>query len=618
MKNNYPFAKFCVLVMVFIALMVSSGCRSKTIVKKLAQKDKSSSKEKPVLENETKTTTDRLDGVTYRLPRTVVQVVVPVKATLKSRGELSDFAPCFFSGSDLEEWVTAPSKKFVIEPPTFKSRGEPDPEETYIVKTKGRYFEAKTVLMEYSPSGTLTKGESESKDETVDFTLKAVGTVVGLGAKLIGFPSLGIPTDLNDITGNNSKMTSDMSKTVKTIFVLDLTCAKPGFEAHLNMAKTKKTELEGIVKKIEELEKEKNKPDADKDKIQEMINKYPEKAKIQEAIKKLEGKEGEIETIGSIVAAITNNQVTDQTPAGRVLIKNYNDAKEVFERMKSLKKKREEVISSAANIPPDTFNKMLAEMDKAIEEYRSAFLGKTSEKAWEGVFEVPPDSTSSQDIKEVFYYSKSDGICTDIGLVAKNKVYVKSPFRNDDVTKPCNDSVELIIAQNSDDRDFISRIALAASNSEITDKSRGWYFRIPARADVWLDDISRRNVKETVLENGKQTEKDKIVEFKRTTLGKNDMMVAQWGAIVSIPATTAGRSSTSSIVLDEATGALKNFKVSSSPMLDKSSVDEADKTLQTIIDAKDPVKQKQRELELLKLLNDINEARKKLNGNVQP
>jgi hypothetical protein len=44
--------------------------------------------------------------------------------------------------------------------------------------------------------------------------------------------------------------------------------------------------------------------------------------------------------------------------------------------------------------------------------------------------------------------------------------------------------------------------------------------------------------------------------------------------------------------------------------LDKSTIDEAGKTAETVIDANDPLTKKKRELDLLKTQNDINTQRK--------
>ena len=88
--------------------------------------------------------------------------------------------------------------------------------------------------------------------------------------------------------------------------------------------------------------------------------------------------------------------------------------------------------------------------------------------------------------------------------------------------------------------------------------------------------------------------------------------MAQLGIIASIPASAAGRSNQASITLDETTGALRNFKYSSTSLLEKSMLDDVEGASKDIIDAKDPLKKKKRELDMLKTEKDIRDAKKAL------
>src|SRR5258705_6872201 len=106
------------------------------------------------------------------------------------------------------------------------------------------------------------------------------------------------------------------------------------------------------------------------------------------------------------------------------------------------------------------------------------------------------------------------------------------------------------------------------------------------------------------------------------------MKVAQLGITSSLPASAAGRTTQYTIDFEEATGAMKNFKLASNALLEKSVVDEAGGAATDLIssrqardkakaEANDPLNQKKRELELLKTQNEINEEKKKL-ANSQP
>lgn len=91
-----------------------------------------------------------------------------------------------------------------------------------------------------------------------------------------------------------------------------------------------------------------------------------------------------------------------------------------------------------------------------------------------------------------------------------------------------------------------------------------------------------------------------------------EMQIAQLGVTASVPASSAGRSNSTEIALDPATGAMKNFKVSSTALIDKSILDDAGKAANSAIDAADPLNRKKRELEELKTENQINDEKKKL------
>ena len=152
--------------------LLCAGCfKSKNVVRKI-----------PLTNGEL----TELNGVTYFLPRTVVQVRVPFKKKNKSPGEFSRYAPCFFSEEVAAGRVTTKSTSFSIGQPTFSSRGEQDPEERYIAKIKGGFFENKTMLLEFNPDGVITKGEASSTNTAIDVAIKAARTAVSIAAAAAG------------------------------------------------------------------------------------------------------------------------------------------------------------------------------------------------------------------------------------------------------------------------------------------------------------------------------------------------------------------------------------------------------------------------------------------------
>lgn len=91
----------------------------------------------------------------------------------------------FFPASELESFTSENKNSFSLGDPTFASKGIPDTSETYVIKTKGKYFESKTLFVEYAPNNyVLQKGQAESKDETLEFTVKALATAASVAASI--------------------------------------------------------------------------------------------------------------------------------------------------------------------------------------------------------------------------------------------------------------------------------------------------------------------------------------------------------------------------------------------------------------------------------------------------
>ena len=135
---------------------------------------------------------DKLDGVHYSLPRTVVKADIPFKREEKKPGELERFAPCFFSPEVAAERIREKSVAYSIEEPTLGYRVEPDPKEHFVVSVKGGFFEKKSLLLDYSPGGIIRKGEAEATNESLEFTLKAVKAATSIVTGIIGIPSAGL------------------------------------------------------------------------------------------------------------------------------------------------------------------------------------------------------------------------------------------------------------------------------------------------------------------------------------------------------------------------------------------------------------------------------------------
>ena len=670
MKNKkialMTLSKNITCIFLLVVLLISFGCQSKNVVKKLT---KVSSTNSNVLEKPTKpkTETDKLDGVVYRLPRTVVQATVPVKRVVKEPGEFVDFAPCFFSGSELDDRTQVESIKYSIDTPTFSSRGEPDPSETYVVKTKGGYFEAKTLLMEYSPTGLLTKGEATSTNNSVDFTLKAIGTVAALG--------VGIAKSASGLSSINLIQPQDFTFEDKSYSIPNVNCSKESIVNHLNRVTKEmnnlKTDVGTVISAIGEDEaknclKIANSEPVDaalpmcsivglaanadnvksfetliqlipiKEKLTRRDNYFTNISSIKAEEEKIlieENKKSHLEELkrtksdavieesdatkkAAIQVEIRNidqeihqsnvnitasNAIIDAFKTDLSIEDEYLKAAAVYAKLDSLQTQREKLVSTASNIPPETFKSMLDKTDEFIKTYREAFLGGSEVKIWTGVIEYTPTNPIVAGANNIiFTYSKGGGICTAGSLTDLQKIKVNPSFLHDETTaNPCNKTLTIAVDPTNggnNDSPFINQVKAAANPNQTS----GWYYRIPARGKV------------TFIETG-----TKAGDMPHT-LGISELTIAQFGTIASMPAKSAGKTSSANIVLDESTGALKNFKVSSDPLLDANTLKDAQTAVQTVIDASDPVAKRKRELELLQLQNQINTERKKLDAANSP
>ena len=88
-------------------------------------------------------------------------------------------------------------KYYGLDDPKFSTRGEPDPEQTFMVNIRGGRFETKTLMLEVTEDGIIAKAEAESKNEAIDFVTAGLKTAVSIAAPIIPFAGLPITADAN-------------------------------------------------------------------------------------------------------------------------------------------------------------------------------------------------------------------------------------------------------------------------------------------------------------------------------------------------------------------------------------------------------------------------------------
>lgn len=126
----------------------------------------------------------RMKGVFYALPRTLVLVKVPISRTDKLPGKYEKFARCFFP-EEADRRVTSPGTEFEVSNEiTMETKGEPDPNQIFIVNTKAGLFQTKSLLMAYTEDGVLSSAKAETKDESIDFAISTFKTLASLGGSI--------------------------------------------------------------------------------------------------------------------------------------------------------------------------------------------------------------------------------------------------------------------------------------------------------------------------------------------------------------------------------------------------------------------------------------------------
>jgi hypothetical protein len=534
-------------IFVVMVVLISFGCRSKTIVKKLSTVD-------------SKIETKKINGSLYHLPLTVVKVSVPLKLKKETPGKFSDFVPCFFDEDEVEKQIKVEKKEVSIDAPTFSSIGVADLSETFVVQTTGGYFETRTVSGKLTDDGRLVEGTIESKDETLPIAIKIAETAIGVGIKI---GTAGFLEEDNVLVKINEEIATIANSDPKSNF--EKSCYIRGFDQQIKKIKAEiarlKDEPNGLVvnaDKIKKLESEETYWNKRRTDAIEVLRKLPDKLKP---------------TIPTETDTVDDKKIKAENQRNLFIpfIINLNDAGKAKNQLDNLRKDRNNLQSDLANIDSEAYKARLKEIDDKIDAINKSFFGKTETFEWTGNFEFNPSKDSDKDRKTLFTYSKSGGICYNSPFnadFAKDGIKIAKEFQtkceaNDDLTK-----LQIQAYRKTSDGTFITQVK--AARDLMKNETSGWYFRIPAKATVSL--IECKNT-------GSDCEPFKCIEGKSCDLskcnydnpdcelnseeyGQEKMMIAQFGTVVSLPAKNAGRSSSTSITLDETTGALKNFKVS--------------------------------------------------------
>lgn len=495
-----------------------------------------------------------MNGVFYALPRTVVKADVPVFRINQQPGALAIYTPCFFPG---EDFVVRKQSKFKVDADSIKfdTMFIPDTDEIYMIKTKGGMFETRNLELALTESGVLVKASADVSNDTIDIVTGTLKTGAGLAAKAIPI-FLSSAVDSEQLDSEQQKCRSIAVDT----WVEELELAGAGIiDASGNISEVKLAAVPQIPETLKNLRKFKDGYEKAKD-IVDQIN--------------------EIDTRRTTILA----EQPSATPA-------------------------------VSTVHADSIRVVLDELDKTIKDLKdNYFLGDQSKLTWNASFRLNPNVDTSNPANnklsiDLLTLSKDYGVCE---IYVNQGVRLDPRFRIRKVcpngagtckpselqTVPCvGEKVRLDMALGEDGEGGPggSLFADNVKNAHLNPSgNRGFYYRIPGRAIAFI----------------RQTHEGSDLE-----LGRAPLSIAQFGEVVSLPASTGGRKTKYTLELYEASGGLKNFAMGSSALIQQKNIDDLAGTASTLIDAKGERKKAKApadELQQLERQRKILEERKKI------
>lgn len=286
-------------------------------------------------------------------------------------------------------------------------------------------------------------------------------------------------------------------------------------------------------------------------------------------------------------------------PAISKAFEDFQKATEAFKFISDLEKQRLGILNPE-NIPADALKLKLEELDKAIESYKSAsFMGTKTSLVWNtSVYRLNPTNPGRMSIP-LFTLSKTNGVCGIMANTVDNQGVV---FDGRFKIEPCAPDVVVKLEMKPGENGEGAPGA-PAGGDQFSDKigglkesgKRGFFYRIPGRAIA----IVRQEAAD-----GSQKE-----------LARAPLSIAQFGKVVSLPASTGGRKTKYTLALYEASGGLKNFSMGSSALIQQKNVDDLAGAASTLIETKGERKKAKApatELDQLERQRKILEEKKKI------
>ncbi len=162
-------------------------------------------------------TKNKVEGIEYSLPKTVVVIGVPVtRTTISKKGTIDakDQLKKLVGATDEEVQQYTDTKSMVrykLGTPAMTTVARRDPKETYVIKITGAALEKRELQAKLNTMGFLTESASTAADQTGEFVATTIKSAVTLAALAAGPTPADVTAAVDDLrksrlavlTGNN-------------------------------------------------------------------------------------------------------------------------------------------------------------------------------------------------------------------------------------------------------------------------------------------------------------------------------------------------------------------------------------------------------------------------------
>jgi hypothetical protein len=271
-----------------------------------------------------------------------------------------------------------------------------------------------------------------------------------------------------------------------------------------------------------------------------------------------------------------------------------------YKKILNLSERRQELIrQQGVSVSLQSLELMLKEIDTLVANRMRLFIGKKTKETWTPVFELRPITVNDPPLKLLSVHESCG-----IRLVQPLHAQDDPPdgfTAKDNCTSSGTKTLQARFALDGNEQMFQRVKSVYKEDGE-----RSFRYLIPAASLVILEVVETKDQKEIVS---------------AVKGGKAVIMVGQFGAEVSLPASTGGRSLNYVLKYYEATGALKSFGLTSKTAMQAAAVNSFSTSANAILDAKKKQEKdaadKADELNILERKRKILEEQTKIKDNCE-